>query len=130
MSSFPAWVRFSSDTLPTDPDSKTTLGIGIKLFGVPGEKLLGDGDTHDFILQNFDIFFVDTAKDMCEFTRAGVVDGNLPIGPASRRTNGFAWMRTFGYLLGYLFNSITVTLSCLNVYLKSEEAGEIEVSRG
>src|SRR5438876_7872930 len=29
MSSFPAWVRFSSDTLPVKPDLKTTLGIGI-----------------------------------------------------------------------------------------------------
>jgi hypothetical protein len=76
MNSFPAWVRFSSDTLPTDPDLKTTLGIGIKLFGVSGEKLLDGGDTHDFILQNFDIFFVDSAKDMCEFTKAGVVGGD------------------------------------------------------
>jgi len=72
----PAWVRFSSDTVPTMPDLKTTLGIGIKLFGITGEKLLGDGDTQDLILQNFDVFFVDTAKDFCEFTKAGVVDGN------------------------------------------------------
>src|SRR5215831_5191497 len=71
-----AWVRFSSDTLPTRPDLKTTCGIGIKIFGVPGKKLIGDGYTQDFILQNFDVFFVDTAKDMCEFTKAGVVDGD------------------------------------------------------
>lgn len=71
-----AWVRFSSDTLPTNADLKTTCGIGIKLFDVPGQKLLGDGDTQDFILQNHDVFFVDTAKDMCEFTKAGVVDGS------------------------------------------------------
>src|SRR5687767_12067164 len=55
----PAWVRFSSDTLPTNPDLKTTCGIGIKLFDVPGQKLLGDGNTQDFLLQNYDIFFVD-----------------------------------------------------------------------
>ena len=73
---FRAWVRFSSDTLPSVPDLKTTCGIAIKLFGVPGAKLLGDGDTQDFILQNHDVFFVDTARDMCEFTKAGVVDGN------------------------------------------------------
>ncbi len=73
---FRAWVRFSSDTLPTNPDLKTTCGIGIKLFDVPGEKLLGGGDTQDFLLQNFDVFFVDTAVDMCEFTKAGVVGGN------------------------------------------------------
>src|SRR5260370_13816524 len=71
-----AWVRFSSDTLPTNPDLKPTCGIGIKLFDVPGEKLIDGGDTQDFILQNFDVFFVDTAADMCEFTKAGVVYGD------------------------------------------------------
>ena len=72
----PAWVRFSSDIAPTEPDLGGTCGIGIKLFNVPGKKLLGDGNTQDFILQNHDVFFVDTGKDMCEFTKAGVVDGN------------------------------------------------------
>jgi hypothetical protein len=72
---FPAWVRFSSD-LPAGPDFKTTVGVGVKLFEVPGRKLLEpetEATTLDFILQNFDVFFVDTAKDMCEFTYAGVV---------------------------------------------------------
>lgn len=72
-----AWLRFSSDTVPGAPDLKTTLGVGIKLFGVPGKKLLdGEEDslTADFVLQNHDVFFVDTAKDMCEFTQAGVVN--------------------------------------------------------
>jgi hypothetical protein len=70
------WVRFSSDTLPTLPDLKTTIGLGIKLFGVPGPKLFGEGDTADFILQNYDIFFVPNATAMCEFTTAGVIDGD------------------------------------------------------
>ncbi|HMB03388.1 MAG TPA: LodA/GoxA family CTQ-dependent oxidase, partial [Isosphaeraceae bacterium] len=77
--SFPAWVRFSSDTVPTQPDLKTTLGVAIKLFGVPSPKLLdldSDASTHDFLFQNHDVFFVDTAKDMCEFTYAGVVLGD------------------------------------------------------
>lgn len=68
---YPVWVRFSSDVQPGRPDLKGTMGIGIKLFGVDGEKLLTpdqDATTHDFILQNHDVFFVDTAKDMCEFT--------------------------------------------------------------
>lgn len=75
---YPAWVRFSSDTLPTVGDFKTTVGIGIKLFGAPVPKIFGapQDETFDFILQNFDVFFVDTAKDMCEFTKAGVVDGD------------------------------------------------------
>jgi hypothetical protein len=74
---FEAWVRFSSDTVPGNADMKTTVGAGIKLFSVPGKKLLpGDEDatTADFLLQNMNVFFVDTAKDMCEFTKAGVVD--------------------------------------------------------
>ena len=75
---YSAWVRFSSDTLPTLNDFKTTIGIGIKLFNVPGKKLFGEPQdrTFDFILQNFDVFFVDTASDMCAFTKAGVVDGD------------------------------------------------------
>jgi hypothetical protein len=76
LKSLPAWVRFSSDTLPSNADLKTTCGVGIKLFNVPGKKLIGDGTTQDFILQNHDRFFVDTAKDMCEFTKAGVVEGD------------------------------------------------------
>lgn len=74
----PCWVRFSSDTQPTSPDLHSTLGVGIKLFHVPGSKLLGEGDTADFILQNHDVFFVDDAEEFCEFTTAGVVDGDYP----------------------------------------------------
>ncbi len=68
---YPVWVRFSSDVQPGNPDLKGTVGVGIKLFGVEGQKLLPPDEhaaTHDFILQNHDVFFVDTAKDMCEFT--------------------------------------------------------------
>ena len=58
--------------------SRRRVGIGIKLFGVPVPKIFGAPQRHDFdfILQNFDVFFVDTAADMCEFTKAGVVDGD------------------------------------------------------
>jgi hypothetical protein len=76
---FTAWVRFSSDMLPNQPDLRTTVGIGVKLFGVPGPKLFGpetSATTHDLVLQNHDVFFVDTARDMCEFTYAGVVQGD------------------------------------------------------
>lgn len=68
---YAAWVRFSADVQPGNPDLKGTTGIGIKLFDVDGPKLLEpdtDAKTQDFILQNHDVFFVDTAKDMCEFT--------------------------------------------------------------
>lgn len=73
--SYPTWVRFSSDLQPTLPDQKGTVGIGIKLFDVAGEKVLApdqQAQTHDFILQNFPVFFVDTAKDMCQFTYASL----------------------------------------------------------
>jgi hypothetical protein len=71
---FPAWIRFSSDTVPSRPDLKTTVGIGIKMFGVSGPKLFGNpaDTTHDFILQNHDVFFVDSAADMCAFTKAAI----------------------------------------------------------
>lgn len=39
---FHAWMRFSSDTGPTDPDLGRMCGIGLKLFGVSGENALGD----------------------------------------------------------------------------------------
>lgn len=74
-SEYPAWVRFSSDVQPGRPDFKGTVGVGIKLFGVDGRKVMEpdqDATTHDFILQNHDVFFVDTAKDMCEFTCASL----------------------------------------------------------
>ena len=77
---YTAWVRFSSDLPDGRPDFKSTVGVGIKLFGVDGEKLLPpdqDASTHDFILQNFDVFFVDTAKDMCEFTQASLTSEAL-----------------------------------------------------
>jgi len=72
--SLTAWVRFSSDVSPTDSDLGSTVGIGIKLFGVPGPKALGDdGDTADFLMQNFPIFFADDAREMLDFTYASVV---------------------------------------------------------
>lgn len=69
-----AWLRFSSDASPTDNDLGTNLGVGIKLFGVPGEKALGDhGDTADLLMQSWPVFFVDNAQEMVEFTYAGTV---------------------------------------------------------
>ena len=88
---YPAWVRFSSDLQPGAPDLKGTCGIGIKLFGVKGEKLLAPDEaavTHDFILQNHDVFFVDTAQAMCEFTCAslhGKGDAYLAAHPVTRQ---------------------------------------------
>lgn len=69
-----AWMRFSSDTAPSAPDLGSTLGIGIKLFGVPGENALGEAsNTADLIMQNASRFFVNDSQEMVEFTYAGVV---------------------------------------------------------
>jgi hypothetical protein len=71
--SYEAWVRYSSDAPDSVPDYKSTCGIGIKLFGVDS----GDGvpdelspNTADILLQNMDVFFVNNAGEMCEFTKA------------------------------------------------------------
>lgn len=72
--SLDAWMRFSSDTAPTSPDLGSTLGIGIKLFGVRDSNGLGESKgTADIVMQNFPRFFVQDAEAMCEFTYAGVV---------------------------------------------------------
>lgn len=72
-----AWMRFSSDTTPTSPDLGSTLGIGIKLFGVPGKNALGEtGNTADLIMQAASRFFVNDAQEMVDFTYAGVVQRN------------------------------------------------------
>ncbi len=67
-------VRFSSDTSPNAKDLHTTLGVGLKLFGVEGPKLIGEGTNADFIFQNIDRFFAKNAAQMCKFTTAGVID--------------------------------------------------------
>ncbi len=77
-SEYPAWVRFSSDVQPGSPDYKGTCGVGIKLFGVEGEKVMApdqDATTQDFLFENIDVFFANTAREMCEFTYASL-NGN------------------------------------------------------
>jgi len=69
-----AWVRISSDTIPRTPDhGKSTIGLAVKVLGIEGEKVLPgemDQNTQDFLVQNHDVFFVDTAKDFFEFNEA------------------------------------------------------------
>jgi L-Lysine epsilon oxidase N-terminal/L-lysine epsilon oxidase C-terminal domain len=75
--SLPAWIRFSSDTSPTSTDLGSTLGVGLKLWGVAGPNALGEAcDVADFVMQNYPVFFVDNAEEMCAFTYAGVVQHN------------------------------------------------------
>ncbi|MEZ5594368.1 MAG: LodA/GoxA family CTQ-dependent oxidase [Gammaproteobacteria bacterium] len=68
----PVYVRYSSDLADGRPDWKSTIGIGIKMFDIPGQKVVSDDDANvaDLLLQNVPFFFVDTARDMCAFTKA------------------------------------------------------------
>lgn len=73
--SYKAWIRFSNDSgfgpdTVTDPKNGAMMnparGMAIKVVGVPGNKLLDiepKAFTQDFLMQNHDIFFVDTAVD-------------------------------------------------------------------
>jgi len=77
--SYTVWARYSSDTAQTAPDFETTVGIGIKVFDVPGKKVLEeepDGTTVDIILQNTAVFFAADAIEMSDF-KAAAMSGNL-----------------------------------------------------
>ena len=76
---YPAWVRYSSDIAQTAADLNSTVGIGIKLFGISGKKSMGPdvyGSTVDFILQNTEVFFASDAEDMANF-KSAAMSGNL-----------------------------------------------------
>ena len=55
---------------PGAPTSRAPPGSASSCSGSRARSSSPDQDapTHDFLLQNHDVFFVDTAKDMCEFT--------------------------------------------------------------
>ncbi|MCS3430570.1 hypothetical protein [Klebsiella sp. BIGb0407] len=72
---YTAWVRYSSDIAQTAADLNSTVGIGIKLFGITGRKSIdqeADGSTLDFILQNTEVFFASDADDMVNFKSAAM----------------------------------------------------------
>jgi len=75
-SKHPVYVRYSSDLADGRPDWKSTIGIGIKIFDVDAlepstkGKRAKKSKTADLLLQNVPYFFVDTASDMCNFTKA------------------------------------------------------------
>lgn len=70
----PVYARYSSDLADGRPDWKSTIGIGIKMFDIPGKKVVSDNGagTADLLFQNVPYFFVNTAEDMCNFTKAGL----------------------------------------------------------
>ncbi len=85
-----AWVRTSSDTVPSTPDQgKSTVGFSVKVLGVEGAKVLEGEEsagTQDFLTQNHHVFFVDKARDFLEFTEAafaGTLDAYFAAHPAT-----------------------------------------------
>ncbi len=71
---YDAFVRFSNANPTVSPDIKRDVrGMGIKLVGVKGKKLLDDGtddDTQDFVLISYDVFLTKGVREMYEFTTA------------------------------------------------------------
>lgn len=69
-----AWTRHSSDTVPTKADqANNTIGFAVKVLDVPGTKILAGEEsftTHDFLMQNINVFFSDTAADFLAFNEA------------------------------------------------------------
>jgi hypothetical protein len=63
---FPAWVRFANATDGPHTE-KDFRGMSIKLTGVSGPKLLGTGDTLDFVLNSYPVLFVGNPEDFRDF---------------------------------------------------------------
>lgn len=68
------YIRYSSDLADGRPDWKSTIGLGIKIFDIKGDKVVSDDGANvaDIILQNVPFFFVDNAADFCNFTKASL----------------------------------------------------------
>lgn len=70
---YSAWIRFSNGSPKIQDDKKgDARGMGVKLMGVEGERLLEgekDAKTQDFVLISHDAFFVKDGKDYAEFFR-------------------------------------------------------------
>lgn len=60
---YPALIRFSNGA-SMDDRKGDAHGMAFKLFNVPGDKLLGPGDTHDFVLIDHPVFF---ARDVAGY---------------------------------------------------------------
>jgi hypothetical protein len=60
---YPALIRFSNGA-SMDDRKGDAHGMAIKLFNVPGDKLLEPGDTHDFVLIDHPVFF---ARDVAGY---------------------------------------------------------------
>jgi hypothetical protein len=71
--SYKAWLRFSNGDTRRQPDGvRDARGFGLKVMGVPGEKLLVDErneETQDFLMINDRVLLVRTLADYAAFMR-------------------------------------------------------------
>lgn len=93
---YPAWIRFSSTLPQTRPDTVRDLrGMGLKLMGVEGPKLLPsdpNGTTHDFTFITPETFFTTDPEEFYAFALTGAMN--------EYKSPGDIW-RTFVFMLGH-----------------------------
>ena len=88
---YKAWVRFSNGTLDDDT-SGDARGMGIKLMGVPGAKIMTGTDapeTQDFVMINYHTFFARDVEEYEQFFYHQAA-GN-PLGFFFHGWNPFKW---------------------------------------
>ena len=67
---YPTWIRFANAS--AGPDTEEDFrGMSLKVMGVDGPKLLGDGWSQDFVLNSHPALFVGTPEDFAEFIDEG-----------------------------------------------------------
>ena len=91
--SYSSWMRFSNSAPEVTHDKdKDFRGLGIKLFGVEGERLPIPGDerhTQDFLFIAFPGFFAGTPRDFLEFFEGEFKDGTLARLRGTLATKGY-----------------------------------------
>lgn len=98
---YDCWCRFSNSAPEVTPDKDPEFrGLAIKLFEVPGEKLIHDEEgTFDFMFVAHDTFFAGTPKDFLSFfanaTHYGETIGGL-IYAATHWRGAFNALRAIG----------------------------------
>lgn len=80
---YPAWIRFANAQNKPDTE-KDFRGMSVKLMQVEGNKLLGQGNTQDFVLNNHPVLFVGNPEDFRDF-----VDYSVNSSPILFFTNPF-----------------------------------------
>ncbi len=68
---YEAVIRFSSGAPDLRPDAvKDVRGVAVKVFGVPGPKLLpSERDSQDFVMMNNPVFFIRTLEGYTQFNK-------------------------------------------------------------